>query len=137
MTHSPHFLCTYQVISSQQTLCCQVSGAWGKGHCATDDDCGPPQSPQSFTSVSQVLDVFPSCFTKCQEVHGSRCSGAKSQACLNCSNAVPCIGYAISNSKEINSTEGGSVYLANGAGMRVPPNVWPEGVRFSHISCSC
>jgi hypothetical protein len=94
------------------------------GQCATDDDCGPPVVP----SDDRVLQVQELCCSSCEQLHDKTCGGGGLEACQTCSAAVPCAGYSLSKSATINNTAGGAVKLDSGAGLEVPPGVWPEGV---------
>ena len=116
--------------STKQATCCQFAGTWNLGQCATDNDCGAPVMP---SHVSRTLNINKQCCSTCHELNVRRCGGDAAHICDTCSDAVPCLGYAISKSATVNSTVGGLIRLANGAGMQIPPGVWPEGVSFSQI----
>ena len=109
---------------AQQETCCQFPGAWDLGHCATDADCGPPVK----NTNTIVLNVTQKCCATCNQNYNSFCGLSVAGACDACTTAIPCSGYAISKSENIASAEGGIIELANGAGMAIPKNVWPEGV---------
>jgi len=114
----------------EKATCCQFPGTWDLGQCATDDDCGPPVDP----SEARVLQVDDRCCSSCQELQDKMCGGGGQEICQTCSAAVPCAGYSLSKSAIINATSGGAVTLDNGAGLQVPPGVWPEGAGPASVS---
>ena len=99
-------------------------GAWNLGHCATDADCGPPVKHTD----TRILNITQPCCATCAQNHEKLCDNSATRECDACTHSTPCYGYAISKTVAIDSAEGGVVALANGAGMAIPKDVWPEGV---------
>jgi hypothetical protein len=120
---SLRILTLFKKIAPQET-CCQFSGTWDLGHCATDADCGPPVK----NTNTIVVNVTQKCCATCNQNYEKFCGQSAAGACDACTTAIPCSGYATSKTENIASAEGGIIELANGAGMAIPKNVWPEGV---------
>jgi len=106
--------------------CCSVAGAWNSAQCLQDSDCSglPTDSTTAVNGIAKVENV---CCSHCDSLEQATCnSSATAQACAHCSPSAPCYGYTIAKKRvSISQVEGGAVKLDNGAGMQVPPGVWP------------
>ncbi len=124
--------------------CCAMYGVEEAAGCLTDGDCigvdsrTPPALSPTPTMVNQATAV-PLLDQQCCDY----CSGAflytacvgvnisADAACqkLKCSGATPCYGRALySVRRVIDPKVGGIVRTALGAGISVPPGVWPANV---------
>ena len=117
-----------------KSTCCQIAGTWDLGHCATDEDCGPPVtvSPKN----ERVMDVSQPCCAGCTQRHAAVCGSASpsNASCDLCTTAIPCFGYSNSKQVAVNPSLGANIALPIGAGMQIPPGVWPQGVGPATVS---
>ena len=113
-------------IEPSKESCCMVHAVADFGTCGTDADCLDLDT-RTYEEEKGVPWVNETCCDFCDKTLSKWCK-TPVNACRTgvCSKNTPCWGHQLTrDTMDINNSGGGSLELASGSGVFVPPGVWP------------